>query len=63
MIDKPNYIIVTNDEDYTEHFLEEVNDRINEGCKPLGGIAVRHGATRGARLIQAMIQENFSVTR
>lgn len=50
------YIIVSCDED--DDIAELVNEKISNGYVPQGGIAVRHGSTRGARYIQAMVKNN-----
>lgn len=54
-MNKQKYIIVIVDSDYPSQFEDEVNDKIDEGYSPQGGVALRYGSSNGANLIQAMI--------
>lgn len=55
------YIIVQRFEEDMELLINRVNQLLAEGYVPVGGIAVRTGAAKGAYLLQAMIKEEATL--
>ncbi len=54
--DGNDYIIVEYDEQFKGELIEEVNNLMTIGYRPLGGLSIRVGSCSGSILMQAMLR-------